>query len=36
MARDAIRLHVEALLADGEPVPEEREHPQALTIAVAA
>jgi predicted RNase H-like HicB family nuclease len=35
-ARDAIRLHVEALLADGEPVPDEREHPQAITIAVAA
>ena len=36
MARDAIRLPVEALIADGEPVPEEREHPQAITIAVAA
>jgi antitoxin HicB len=36
MARDAIRLHVAALRADGEPVPEEREHPQAITINVAA
>jgi predicted RNase H-like HicB family nuclease len=36
MAKDAIRLHIEALVADGEPVPEEREHPQAITIAVAA
>jgi antitoxin HicB len=36
MARDAIRLHVAALRADGEPVPEEREHPQAITISVAA
>jgi antitoxin HicB len=36
MAKDAIRLHVEGLVADGEPVPEEREHPQAITIAVAA
>jgi predicted RNase H-like HicB family nuclease len=36
MAKDAIRLHVAALRADGEPVPEEREHPQAITISVAA
>ena len=36
MARDAIRLHIEALAADGLPVPEEREHPQAITISVAA
>ena len=36
MARDAIGLYIEALVADGEPVPEEREHPQALTIRVAA
>jgi antitoxin HicB len=36
MAKDAIRLHVEALIAYGEPVPEEREHPQAIIINVAA
>jgi antitoxin HicB len=36
MARDGIRLHVAALRADGEPVPEEREHPQAVIISVAA
>jgi antitoxin HicB len=36
MAKDAIRLYVESLLADGEPVPEEREHPQAIIISVAA
>jgi predicted RNase H-like HicB family nuclease len=36
MAKDAIRLHVEALIAEGEPVPEEREHPQAIVINVAA
>jgi antitoxin HicB len=36
MARDAIQLHIEALIADGEPVPEEREHPQAIVITVAA
>jgi predicted RNase H-like HicB family nuclease len=36
MAKDAIRLHVETLIAEGEPVPEEREHPQAIVINVAA
>ena len=36
MAKDAIRLHIEALMADGEPVPEVRELPQAITIVVAA
>lgn len=36
MAKDAIRLYVESLIADGEPVPEEREHPQAIVINVAA
>ncbi|HEU5438980.1 MAG TPA: type II toxin-antitoxin system HicB family antitoxin [Ktedonobacterales bacterium] len=36
MARDAIRLHIEGLLADGEPVPQETEHPQAVVITVAA
>lgn len=35
MARDAIQLYVESLRAHGEPVPEEREHPQALTVRVA-
>ncbi|HLX39434.1 MAG TPA: type II toxin-antitoxin system HicB family antitoxin [Ktedonobacteraceae bacterium] len=32
MAKDAIRLHVELLIADGEPVPEERDHLQAIVI----
>ncbi len=36
MAKDAIRLHIEGLIADGEFVPEEHEHPQAITIDVAA
>jgi antitoxin HicB len=35
MAKDAIRLYVESLIADGEPVPEERDHPQAIVINVA-
>lgn len=36
MAKDAIALHVAGLVAHGEPVPEERERPQVLTIRVAA
>lgn len=36
MAKDAIRLYVESLIADGEPVPEERDHSQAIVINVAA
>ena len=36
MAKDAIQLYIESLVADGEPVPEEREHPQAIVIEVAA
>jgi predicted RNase H-like HicB family nuclease len=36
MARDAIRLHLEALEADGLPLPTEHAPPQAITISVAA
>lgn len=36
MARDAIQLYIESLRAAGEPIPEELEHPQAITINVAA
>lgn len=36
MARDAIKLHIETLIADGEPVPEESAAAQALVITVAA
>jgi antitoxin HicB len=36
MAKDAIQLHVEALLARGKPVPEERAHPQAVVVQIAA
>jgi antitoxin HicB len=35
-ARDAIQVHIEGLLADGEPVPEELERPQMVTVRVAA
>jgi antitoxin HicB len=36
MAKDAIRLFIETLMAEGEPVPLEHEHPQAIIINVAA
>jgi predicted RNase H-like HicB family nuclease len=36
MARDAIQGYLEALAKDGQPIPEEHQHPQALTISVAA
>lgn len=36
MAKDAIHLFIETLIENGEPVPEEREHPQAITVSVAA
>jgi len=35
-AREAIAGYIESLEADGEPVPEETEPPQMLTINVAA
>lgn len=34
MAKDAIRTHVEGLLADGEAIPEETMRPQAITLDV--
>lgn len=36
MAKDAIRLHIESLIAEGQPVPQEDTPPQAITIDVAA
>ncbi len=36
MAREAIALHIEGLIAEGLPVPEELEHPQALVLRIAA
>ncbi|MBV9259681.1 MAG: type II toxin-antitoxin system HicB family antitoxin [Ktedonobacteraceae bacterium] len=36
MAKDAIRLHIESLIAEGQPVPQEEEPPRAITIDVAA
>jgi antitoxin HicB len=34
-AIEAIELHIEGLIADGEPVPEEQGQPQLLTVEVA-
>jgi antitoxin HicB len=36
MAKEAIKVYVESLVADGEPVPEESAHPQAIVVEVAA
>lgn len=35
-AREAIKLHITGMIEDGEPVPEESAHPQAVVIDVAA
>jgi antitoxin HicB len=35
-AKEAIALHIEGLIADGKPIPEETERPQVITIRVAA
>ncbi len=35
MAREAIELHIEGMLADGEEIPTETQHPQALVVKVA-
>lgn len=36
MAKEAIQLYIESLIAENRPVPEEHEHPQAIVINVAA
>lgn len=36
MAKDAIALYLDSLVADGAAIPEERERPQVLSIKVAA
>ena len=36
MARDAIALYIEDLIADGEPIPTERVSPQLARVTVAA
>ena len=35
-AKEALSLHVEGLIAQGLPVPEETERPQAIVVTVAA
>jgi predicted RNase H-like HicB family nuclease len=35
MACEAISLHIEGLLVDGQPVPRESARPQAITVSVA-
>ena len=35
-AREAIELYLETLASTGQPIPEEREHPQLLQVTVAA
>jgi antitoxin HicB len=35
-AEEAIALYIEELTAQGEAIPEEREHPQVLQVTVAA
>lgn len=35
-AQEAIAGYIESLKAEGEPIPEETEHPQMITIDVAA
>ena len=36
MAKDAIRLYLDTLIADGQPVPIETDAPQTLVVDVAA
>ncbi len=36
MAKDAIGLYLESLIAAGEPIPEERERPRVLAAKIAA
>jgi len=35
-AAEAIAVHIAGLIRDGEPVPEERDHPQLLTVDIAS
>jgi antitoxin HicB len=35
-AQEAIALYIEDLVASGEPIPEEKEHPQLHQVTVAA
>ena len=35
-AREAVHVHLEGLLLNGEPIPDETEHPQLLAIEIDA
>jgi antitoxin HicB len=35
-AQEAISVHLEGLRRDGQPIPDERDHPQLLTISIAS
>jgi len=34
--REAIAAHIDGLRRDGQPVPDERDHPQLLTVSIAS
>mgnify|MGYP005862147673 CR=1 FL=1 len=36
LAEEGIRFHIESLIAEGQPVPEEHEHPRIIRLNVAA
>jgi antitoxin HicB len=36
LAQEGIGLHIESLIAEGQPAPEETEHPRVLRVRVAA
>jgi antitoxin HicB len=36
LAQEGIRFHIESLVAEGQPVPEETEHPRVIRLNVAA
>jgi antitoxin HicB len=35
-AAEAIAVHLDGLRRDGQPIPDERDHPQLLTVSVAS
>jgi len=35
-AAEAIAAHIDGLRRDGQPVPDERDHPQLLTVSIAS
>jgi predicted RNase H-like HicB family nuclease len=35
-AKEAIQFYIKSLIADGEAIPEEKEHPKAIVVSLAA